>query len=114
MGWKEERNCKQCENGVFDSQNGSYRCKNNKQEECFDYEDRELKLFLPRANKTKEVIADETAYELYGFLKAKIFNLLESQIPAVPDKLKLDAVKKIAEDYISSASAIVKQSILNK
>jgi hypothetical protein len=103
--------CKGCEHGKFDAQSGDYRCGRKNPDECYDIVSNSYTLFQPRVTRTKETLADETACEVFDYLKAKIFNLLESQLENGP---QLMAAKRISADYIGSATAIIKQSIINK
>lgn len=104
--------CKDCGNAGFSVHDGSWKCQlnRNKKTECM----RECgKHFVPRAEIEVTIDSDFVAVNVATIIfnqgKAKIFNVLESQIE---NERRLSAAKRIAQDIISGIAKDASNFIL--
>jgi hypothetical protein len=117
MSDKNGNSCSTCLNYQFDEGENRLCCNLDQQteRECnrsyFDM--REYKYWKPDNTMGLPKYARIKSQEIFGKLKAKIFNVLEAQIPPEPNDRRLNAAKSITEDIISSITEDVKSAILN-
>jgi hypothetical protein len=111
---KNGHSCSTCLNYQFNKEKRSLECtiKSEKvcRDSCFDTgtlihwkQDNPLSIGKYACLKSQEI---------FGKLKAKIFNVLEAQIPFEPGDRKLTAAKRLTEDIISLIAEDVKNAIL--
>jgi len=110
---KMEHDCFFCSKYQYDAKDKRLKCTLNKEsKKCYDLNANEYRHWTSETQIDLEKYACIHVQTIYDSLKAKLFNILESQLPPEPDDRRLKAVKNITEDIISKFSNDVKDIIL--